>query len=1051
MLLINELRYITRQPLLWLCFLAAPLFAYTLSAGLAVEGSDAINQLKLHLVALQMMQLALLTGALAPTFFLRDQIHDMHELVAATPVTLKQRALLRLSALVLCIFVIAFISMLVMVVTQLFSKGFDWQIINLLVVNSTFVLFPNTCLLSVIAFWFCQKFSSALVSYVVFAALWIGYLLLASVTGNPILAGSSIISETSYQLFIWLDPFAYTTIIASFIEPHGVVIAVNRVLILLLTSLICFSAVASNGSNSFNKPAKNTESKLQSVTVANASYRPVAAKNHGLAILITFYKVALFNVLKHPITLIILLAWPVMVFNNVASSAAYAEPLSVINATSIDAISHYAFDMQILFGCLVMVLWSWQITCYAKRFNMAGLIAATPIKTATILYSQLLALTTLVIIFSTMSFVGASLAQWFIDSQYYAYDHVYILCLKALPLMLIGWVTVCVFNICRSTLVAGAIIFVMLLLKFTPVMTYLGLTHTFWSLAWTPLQPPSEFWGYRASISSYWPYMQVWLLTCISLILLTCVFSHRGTGLDRRAIKLKDAWRIMPVVLCVGLFLQLHLRLVDEKPLTNSHKREAFKANYEKNFADWQHKLQPQVSHIDANIDFYPHQQLAKFDLTYTLKNLHPTVIKQILVGRAGFYKWANVKIDGATQIAFYPDLNQAVYEFDMAIKPHETRQLTTEFEIHQATLWPAGGHQIITPEFSYIRAVPALPTIGYQVNYELADTQLRAQYGLQQKARPLASTLFNEQQKRSEHYERITMSSTISTAAGYQVVTQGKQIAHQHEQGREIFEFKTLTAINNLPAWLSVPFTAETKKHDGITLQVFAKKQELIERSDAIAVNFQAMMDTLDWFKNNIVAYKPKQLSIVAAPPFGGTGYALPQIILIEDTVGFRARPSDDAGFDQRYRRAVHETAHQWFGHDIGNSVPVDSAFLIESMAKYIELVVIEKHYGKAAMNALVEYETQRYEQALRMDITAKMALIDSTKSYDQYSRATIAFAKLRDEIGDDAIIKALKFVWQKHAHPNRPATAMDFIFALKEQVEPKLSRLIDELFLQN
>ena len=72
MLLINELRFIIRQPLLWLCFLAAPLFAYTLSAGLAVDGSDAINQLKLHLVALQMMQLALLTGALAPTFFLRD-------------------------------------------------------------------------------------------------------------------------------------------------------------------------------------------------------------------------------------------------------------------------------------------------------------------------------------------------------------------------------------------------------------------------------------------------------------------------------------------------------------------------------------------------------------------------------------------------------------------------------------------------------------------------------------------------------------------------------------------------------------------------------------------------------------------------------------------------------------------------------------------------------------------------------------------------------------------------------------------------------------------
>lgn len=88
--------------------------------------------------------------------------------------------------------------------------------------------------------------------------------------------------------------------------------------------------------------------------------------------------------------------------------------------------------------------------------------------------------------------------------------------------------------------------------------------------------------------------------------------------------------------------------------------------------------------------------------------------------------------------------------------------------------------------------------------------------------------------------------------------------------------------------------------------------------------------------------------LHIVAAPKFGGTGYALPEIILIGNKVGFRASPSFDAGFDQRYRRAVHETAHQWFGHDIGNSVPDDSAFLVESMAKYIELVMIEKRYGQ-------------------------------------------------------------------------------------------------------
>ena len=38
-----------------------------------------------------------------------------------------------------------------------------------------------------------------------------------SITGNPILAGSGIISESLYQASIWLDPFAYSTIIAGFV------------------------------------------------------------------------------------------------------------------------------------------------------------------------------------------------------------------------------------------------------------------------------------------------------------------------------------------------------------------------------------------------------------------------------------------------------------------------------------------------------------------------------------------------------------------------------------------------------------------------------------------------------------------------------------------------------------------------------------------------------------------------------------------------------------------------------------------------------------------
>lgn len=1041
----NELKYLFTQPIVWLCCVFAPLFAFTLSSGLAIAEGDTLKQFSLHLISIHMMQLAVLVGILAPAIFLRDQLHNMDELIGVTPITSKYRELFRVVSLLLCLIMISFIGSLIVWHWQLRVQGLDWEAVNSLLLNNFLLLIPNCSFLVVLAFWVCKRFQSTLVTYTILGAIWVGYLFFASITGNPILAGSGIISESLYQASIWLDPFAYSTIIAGFMEPQHWALVINRLMVVTLTIVIYIVAVRTTKKN-IRQGTKASEPVLN----LKARYKGIAPKGHNCFIFFTLYKVSILNVLKLPITQLTLVLWSVIVFNSVASSFEYAEAMSVVSPTSIDAINHYAFDMHLLIGCLLLVLWSWQVSCAAKRFHMAELIAASPVKTATLLHSQLFTVATLAIIFSVMSFLGASFAEWFAGSEYHASQHIYILALMLLPLTLVAWVSVCIFNICRSPLVAGLVVIVILILKFTPVMTSFGLTHTFWSLAWTPLQAPSEFWGYRASLNSYWPYMSVWIVAVLSFVVISQLYNHRGAGLGRRTIKVKDTWLALPVFLSVYLFAQLHFNLVAEKPLTNSHKREAFKANYESTFVNWKYKEQPIISHIDANIDFYPDKQFAQFELKYTLTNPHSTAIKRILVGRAGFYKWADIKIAGARKAAFYPSLNQAVYEFEDAIKPGEIKILTTQFEIHQARLWPAVGHQILTPEFSYIRAVPVLPTIGYQVNYELIDKHLREKHGLFARTSSLPSELLAVKENRPSRYDRITMSSTVSTASGYYVVTQGTRIAHQRKDNREVFKFKIDSAFNNLPAWLTLPGSPISEQLGEVKLQIYANRKTLTEPADSIAVNLQAMKDTLTWFKDNIVAYKAKTLSMVAAPKFGGAGYALPEIILIENNVGFRAFPSFDAGFDQRYRRAVHETAHQWFGHDIGNSVPDDSAFLVESMAKYIELVMIEKRYGKAAMNALVDYETRRYKQALRVDTLAKQALVNSTKNYDQYSKATIVFARLREKVGDEVIIKALKSVWREYAYPNRPATSMDFIRALQTHAKNSDRVLIKELFLE-
>ena len=99
--------------------------------------------------------------------------------------------------------------------------------------------------------------------------------------------------------------------------------------------------------------------------------------------------------------------------------------------------------------------------------------------------------------------------------------------------------------------------------------------------------------------------------------------------------------------------------------------------------------------------------------------------------------------------------------------------------------------------------------------------------------------------------------------------------------------------------------------------------------------------------------------------------------------------------------------------------------------------------------MLSLVVYEQKRFDLSERNNLQAPVALVDAMQDHDVYSRATLAFAKLRETVGDKAIIAALKSLWLQHAYPNTPATSMDFVRALKHISLQEHHSLINELLL--
>lgn len=1054
-LLNNERRYLQRQPLLWLALVLIPLAAFIFATGIGGIDDLAEKRLQALHMTLLMFYLPLLCGAIAPLLLLRDHNHHMAELVGSTPLRLSQRLLAR-SAMLFLLCAALMLTGFSIICYQLSQQfGFQPQLLWLTLWNFSFMALPACAFYAALAACIAQRFASNAVLYAVFAALWLLYLFLASINGAPMLAGSSIYSSGLFNSLRLLDPFGNTALVALY--QHTVpqlygdgLFYLNRLLYCLLSAGLFYLSLQLKAYQPSSKPLSAQPDNRPPATQVALHYQAVTPQAKGVRQLWQLCGEALQAVLRQRLNQLILIGWTLLLTTEVFSGIDYAEPLAVLQPTSLDALNRIAYDVLPFLGSLLALLWSYQLCWRNKHAAMAELIAASPVRSAVLLASQVIALVLLVLLLILLSAIACLSAEWLADSQIQLSWYPAVLGKVALALSLLG-ALFCLFHaLCRSPLPAVCCCITALLLKYTPLSGKLGLTHTLWNIAGSPLQEADAFWGFEQSLSVFWPFMTFWLVLTFSLLWLAARWSHRSGGFSNSKRGTLDLSSSALLLLAVTSGVLLHLNISTERPLMSSDLRQQWRVSYEQRYASWADKAQPTLSHIDAAVDIYPQQGVAILALDYRLINNTTAAVSELLVGNYSATAITDLSVNVAHRVTADAELGQFILTLTEPLAPGDSLQLQSKLTFKQPRFWPAVLPQFVKPSLSYLRAIPLLPTIGLQWEYLLRDTELRAHYGLAPLALAKPSVLFASAHGSGQahptaiaQYQWVTLHSVMSTDIGQTPLTQGELLRQWQEQGRQYAEYRTPEPIRNALAWFSVGGNTLSRQHADATLTLYSP-----QLNAAAELNMQAMQDTLSWMQQHITPYRAKQLSLIAMPDIGATGYALPQLMLINYTVGFRAKPAPDAGFDQRYRRAVHETAHQWFGHDIGNGVTADSAFLVESLAKYIELVLIEQRYGVDAMQALVDYERKRFAQGVRRNVSQVSTMVDATDPADLYSRATLVFAILRQQLGDELICQALRQLWQQHAYPSTPATSMDFVRAL-HAAAPGQQQLINDLLL--
>jgi len=207
---------------------------------------------------------------------------------------------------------------------------------------------------------------------------------------------------------------------------------------------------------------------------------------------------------------------------------------------------------------------------------------------------------------------------------------------------------------------------------------------------------------------------------------------------------------------------------------------------------------------------------------------------------------------------------------------------------------------------------------------------------------------------------------------------------------------------------------------------------------------------DSLAYFSEAFSEYQYRQLRILEFPSYKTSATAYPNTIGFSESIGFVVDTSDRQKIDLPYYVTAHEVAHQWWAHQVMAANAQGGTMLVETLAQYSALLVMEQKYGKHHLRKFLKFELDKYLRGRTKDSEGELPLYKvESQPYVHYRKGAVVMYALRDYVGEETVNKALKKLVKNHAFKSAPyALSTDFLSYLKEAAGEEHHGLIEDLF---
>jgi ABC-2 type transport system permease protein len=559
-----------------------------------------------------------------------------------------------------------------------------------------------------------------------------------------------------------------------------------------------------------------------------------------------------------------------------------------------------------------------------------------------------------------------------------------------------------------------------LFLVLNSILPRLGLEHSLWQFGSGTLGVFSDMNTYGHFVTPFVWLRLYWTGIGLLLFFVAILFAAGGAeeGLSERwrasksrltpSFRAAIAGSILLFTLS-GAYIFYNTNVVNN--FNGTVQRESMRAGYEAEFRQYANIDQPKIVECKIQVELYPQKRDFLINGQYYLKNKSAKPISEIHIQ---YNLEQEVIVDqlefrfGAVLKSHDKKYRHSVYELTRALKPGDSVQMFFRLSFLTRGFVDGRSNTDIVYNGTFLNN-SYLPALGYNKNFDLIDNDLRHKYGLKERTEmvPVGDVGATSVNLFGDDADRIRFEAIIGTEPDQIAIAPGYLRKQWKQDGRQYFQYEMDAPMANFFSIVSGRYSVSKEKWNGIDLEIYHHPEHTYNLNRMM----DGMKDALKYYSENFGSFQYRQLRIMEFPRYSQSAQSFANTIPFSEGLGFILRierPQKD--LDMVYYLTAHETAHQWWGHQVMEAEAQGSAMLSESLSQYSALMVMKRSFPQEVIQKYLRYELDNYLKGRATERNKEQPLATVEKQpYVHYNKASLVFFALQDYIGENNLNKAL------------------------------------------